>query len=97
MREKGTLYLNMLHLILHREDLCQAQAHRSETHWTKRASVQAVYPIDDTPVAEEITRARVPASATAITRGGEDLPWHLLQSLHGLKDAELSVIDTQGL
>ena len=83
------------------------ETHSSSQVTEKRAERKdgkLVYPIDDgarsTPVAEEITRARVPASATAITitRGGEDLPWHLLKSLDEetrgmvLKIAELSVI-----
>ena len=51
-----------------------------------------VYPLDDgarsTPVAEKIVRARLPAqarlpaSATALTREADDLPWYLLQSLN---------------
>ena len=109
MKEKGTLYLNMLHLILH--GLPAAGKTCAKLKLTgqkltgrkraKRKDGKLVYPIDDgarsTPVAEEITRARVPASATAITRGGEDLPWHLLQSLDEetrgmvLKITELSV------
>ena len=109
MREKGTLYLNMLHLILHGlpaagKTCAKLKLTGQKLTGRKRAERKdgkLVYPIDDgarsTPVAEEITRARVPASATAITRGGEDLPWHLLQSLDEetrgmvLKIAELSV------
>ena len=109
MREKGTLNLNMLHLILHGlpaagKTCAKLKLTGQKLTGRKRAERKdgkLVYPIDDgarsTPVAEEITRARVPASATAITRGGEDLPWHLLQSLdeetRGMvsKIAELSV------
>ena len=109
MREKGTLYLNMLHLILHGlpaagKTCAKLKLTGQKLTGRKRAERKdgkLIYPIDDgtrsTPVAEEITRARVPASATAITRGGEDLPWHLLQSLDEetrgmvLKIAELSV------
>ena len=109
MREKGTLYLNMLHLILHGLPAAGKTCAKLRLTGQKligrkcaeRKDGKLVYPIDDgarsTPVAEEITRARVPASATAITRGGEDLPWHLLQSLdeetRGMvsKIAELSV------
>ena len=109
MREKGTLYLNMLHLILHGLPAAGKTCAKLKLTGQKltgrkqaeRRDGKLVYPIDDgtrsTPVAEEITRARVPASATAITRGGEDLPWHLLQSLDEetrgmvLKITELSV------
>ena len=99
----------MLHLILHGlpaagKTCAKLKLTGQKLTGRKRAERKdgkLVYPIDDgarsTPVAEEITRARVPASATAITRGGEDLPWHLLQSLDEetrdmvLKIAELSV------
>ena len=94
MTEKGSLDLNLLHLILHglpaAGKTC-AKLKLTGQDLTGRKGAERtvdgklVYPLDDgtrsTPVAEEITRARVPASATAITRGGEDLPWHLLQSL----------------
>ena len=98
----------MLHLILHGlpaagKTCAKLKLTGQKLTGRKRAERKdgkLVYPIDDgarsTPVAEEITRARVPASATAITRGGEDLPWHLLQSLDEetrgmvLKIAELS-------
>ena len=83
----------MLHLILHGLPAAGKTCAKLKLTGQKltgrkqaeRRDGKLVYPIDDgtrsTPVAEEITRARVPASATAITRGGEDLPWHLLQSL----------------
>ena len=94
MTEKGSLDLKLLHLILHglpaAGKTC-AKLKLTGQDLTGRKGAERtvdgklVYPLDDgtrsTPVAEEITRARVPASATAITRGGEDLPWHLLQSL----------------
>ena len=94
MTEKGSLDLKLLHLILHglpaAGKTC-AKLKLTGQELTGRKGAERtvdgklVYPLDDgtrsTPVAEEITRARVPASATAITRGGEDLPWHLLQSL----------------
>ena len=94
MTEKGSLDLNLLHLILHglpaAGKTC-AKLKLTGQDLTGRKGAERtvdgklVYPLDDgtrsTPVAEEITRARVPASSTAITRGGEDLPWHLLQSL----------------
>ena len=99
----------MLHLILHGlpaagKTCAKLKLTGQKLTGRKRAERKdgkLVYPIDDgarsTPVAEDITRARVPASATAITRGGEDLPWHLLQSLDEetrgmvLKITELSV------
>ena len=93
MTEKGSLDLKLLHLILHGlpaagKTCAKLKLTGQELTGRKgaeRKDGKLVYPLDDgtrsTPVAEEITRARVPASATAITRGGEDLPWHLLQSL----------------
>ena len=94
MTEKGSLDLKLLHLILHglpaAGKTCAKLKLTGQDLTGRKGAERAVdgklvYPLDDgtrsTPVAEEITRARVPASATAITRGGEDLPWHLLQSL----------------
>ena len=52
----------------------------------ERRDGKLIYLPDDgahsTPVAEEIIRARLPASATALTRDADDLPWYLLQSLY---------------
>ena len=93
MREKGSLNLRTLHLILHglpaAGKTC-AKLRLTGQELTSRKPAERrdgtlVYPLDDgarsTPVAEEITRARLPASATALTREADDLPWYLLQSL----------------
>ena len=93
MREKGSLNLRTLHLILHglpaAGKTC-AKLRLTGQELTSRKPAERrdgtlVYPLDDgarsTPVAEEIARARLPASATALTREADDLPWYLLQSL----------------
>ena len=93
MREKGSLNLRTLHLILHglpaAGKTC-AKMRLTGQELTSRKPAERrdgtlIYPLDDgtrsTPVAEEITRARLPASATALTREAVDLPWYLLQSL----------------
>ena len=75
----------MLHLILHGFSAAGKTSFKftSQKNSAERRDGKLVYPLDDgahnTTVAEEITQAQVPA--TAITRG-EDLPWHLLQSLN---------------
>ena len=93
MREKGSLNLRTLHLILHglpaAGKTC-AKMRLTGQELTSRKPAERrdgtlIYHLDDgtrsTPVAEEITRARLPASATALTREADDLPWYLLQSL----------------
>ena len=93
MREKGSLNLRTLHLILHglpaAGKTC-AKLRLTGQELTSRKPAERkdgtlVYPLNDgarsTPVAEEIARARLPASATALTREADDLPWYLLQSL----------------
>ena len=99
MREKGSLNLRTLHLILHglpaAGKTC-AKLRLTGQELTSRKPAERrdgtlVYPLDDgarsTPVAEKIVRARLPAqarlpaSATALTREADDLPWYLLQSL----------------
>ena len=93
MREKGSLNLRTLHLILHglpaAGKTC-AKLRLTGQELTSRKPAERrngtiFYPPDDgacsTPVAEEITRARLPASDTALTRDADDLPWYLLQSL----------------
>ena len=93
MREKGSLNLRTLHLILHglpaAGKTC-AKLRLTGQELTSRKPAERrdgtlVYPLNDgarsTLVAEEIARARLPASATALTREADDLPWYLLQSL----------------
>ena len=93
MREKGSLDLRTLHLILHglpaAGKTC-AKMRLTGQELTSRKPAERrdgtlIYHLDDgtcsTPVAEEITRARFPASATILTREADDLPWYLLQSL----------------
>ena len=93
MGEKGSLNLRTLHLILHglpaAGKTC-AKMRLTGQELTSRKPAERrdgklIYHLDDgtrsTPVAEEITRARLPASATVLTREADDLPWYLLQSL----------------
>ena len=93
MKEKGSLNLHTLHLILHglpaAGKTC-AKLRLTGQKLTSRKPAERrdgtlVYPLDDgarsTPVAEEIIRARLPASATALTSEADNEPWYLLQSL----------------
>ena len=105
MREKGSLKLRTLHLILHglpaAGKTC-AKLRLTGQEFTSRKPAERrdgmlIYPLDDgarsTPVAEEITRTRLsasataltrtrlPASAAALTRKADNQPWYLLQSL----------------
>lgn len=93
MKEKGSLNLRTLHLILHGlpavgktcVKLRLTGQKLTGRKPAKRKDGKLIYPLDDdtcsTPVAEEIIRARLPASATALTREADDLPWYLLKSL----------------
>ena len=93
MREKGSLNLRTLHLILHGlpaagKTCAKMRLTGQELTSRKPAELRdgtLIYPLDDgtrsTPIAEEIIRARLLASDTALTRKADDLPWYLLQSL----------------
>ena len=93
MKEKGSLNLHTLHLILHglpaAGKTC-AKLRLTGQKLTSRKPAERrdgtlVYHLDDgarsTPVAEEIIRARLPASATALTSEADNEAWYLLQSL----------------
>ena len=93
MKDKGSLNLRMLHLILHglpaAGKTC-AKLRLTGQKLTSRKPAERrdgtlVYHLDDgarsTPVAEEIIRARLPASATALTSEADNEAWYLLQSL----------------
>ena len=93
IKEKESLNLHTLHVILHGlpavgKTCAKLRLTGQELSSRKRAELGSdhtlIYPPDDgacsTPVAEEVIRARLPATVTVLTGEADDQPWYLLQS-----------------
>ena len=93
IKGKESLNLHTLHVILHGlpavgKTCAKLRLTGQELSGRKRAELGSnhtlIYPPDDgacsTPVAEEVIRARLPATMTALTGEANDQPWYVLQS-----------------